>query len=1145
MFNYETDPAIDDERIENAGRQGCNAAEISVHWDRVYPNRNSAPNWRVVDSHVNTALRMGMKVALRILVSRDPGNINGFWSDQESMRAGDNSPMNFAGAVQFSYAHQPTLEMAKGFVREVAQHFQYLQNQDNLLFMSVVASPIQEAEYSPRNGRSDGSNYQIPFDYSEPMKQAFRQWLQGRYSLAELNRRWGSDFSRWETVIPPPYNQSDPLTSFSRGLWGQDWYVFRHLMLKRFLDETTRTIREVNGAIQVVNQHGSVWDRQSGLRGTFSFKNLAQNADGVKINDSPDYNHRFSMDVLRSNLRSNAWVCNEVDGLFHSSVSVGRFYEQVEESFAHGARLVTLANFGGADARPLLNQLIQQVVGRGLLNQPVTQVQTGSSTSYKLSTMVRDDGTNPAGRASDQWSRQYAQNGRRPVQIDLIEDWLEDNSNQDPRVSQPIPNQTAYLDRPFEFSIPPSTFEDPDGSITKVEIISGLPALGLSANGTSISGTPNATGTITVTVRAIDNKNSPVTTQFQINVPGQNNNQPPVVARAIADRSTYVGQPYTYSIPAETFSDPDGRIVSINAGGLPGGLNYIPATNSISGTPENVEVSTIIVKATDDKGSSVTTTFKLTITRAADDNKPPVVAKAVPDQTATVGQSFSFAIPAETFSDPDGQINALEVSSLPAGMNFDAGNRTISGTPTTAGKITVTVKAFDNKGASVTTDFRLTINPSSAPEQLALLEPTIECSTGRITFRTSGGNGSTIEFRAVGITNDWTPNATFTIDPWLRNGVTFEITARQSGREVKYTYTTTCQGYDPPSVVKPIADQSYFIGMDFTFTIPLETFKSSAPLTGIDVSDLPPGLSYDKNTRTISGKATRVGATNVHVTATDERGGQGKDDFILTFREPPALELIDPAFNCQNGRLTIRTNLGDGTPISYAIDGISDWTGNPVFSIEFSKWKGAQLTLRARQGSRQVSMVYTTNCTVPGSSTITDQTAIVGQIYIFTLPSLGNDVTMAVSGLPEGLSYDSGTRTISGTPKNVGNSVVTIKVTDNKGATTEVVFNLTVKPVDGSVSGNFEGYLDAVNCISFGGWVWDQNQPNTPIVVEFLAGTSPQSATVVGSILADINRPDLRAAGKGNGIHGFAAPVPDNLKNNQTITIWARVQGST
>jgi hypothetical protein len=95
------------------------------------------------------------------------------------------------------------------------------------------------------------------------------------------------------------------------------------------------------------------------------------------------------------------------------------------------------------------------------------------------------------------------------------------------------------------------------------------------------------------------------------------------------------------------------------------------------------------------------------------------------------------------------------------------------------------------------------------------------------------------------------------------------------------------------------------------------------------------------------------------------------------------------------------------------------------------------------------------------------------------------------------------------------------------------------------VTGNFEGYLDIVNCTTFSGWIWNRDKPNTPVAIEFLEGTTLATAKQVGTATADIFRQDLKNAGKGNGAHGYAYTVPQSLKNNQQRSIWGRVQGNS
>ena len=158
----------------------------------------------------------------------------------------------------------------------------------------------------------------------------------------------------------------------------------------------------------------------------------------------------------------------------------------------------------------------------------------------------------------------------------------------------------------------------------------------------------------------------------------------------------------------------------------------------------------------------------------------------------------------------------------------------------------------------------------------------------------------------------------------------------------------------------------------------------------------------------------------------------------------------------------------------------------------------------------------------------------------FTDPE-GTTLSYGLSGLPGGLSLATPSRVISGTPTAAGNFPLAYSATDEAGSTNSVSFVLTVNPTSTTtVTGNFEGYLDKVECGTIRGWVWDRNQPNAPLTVEFYTGS-----TVWGSTVANIYRVDLKTAGKGNGNHAYSFEVPAALKDNRTRVIYGRVQGST
>lgn len=82
--------------------------------------------------------------------------------------------------------------------------------------------------------------------------------------------------------------------------------------------------------------------------------------------------------------------------------------------------------------------------------------------------------------------------------------------------------------------------------------------------------------------------------------------------------------------------------------------------------------------------------------------------------------------------------------------------------------------------------------------------------------------------------------------------------------------------------------------------------------------------------------------------------------------------------------------------------------------------------------------------TNPGTQTGTVGTAASLQVTATDLAS-GQSLTYSASGLPAGLSINSATGLISGTPTTTGTSSVTVKATDTTGATGTATFSWRIR----------------------------------------------------------------------------------------------------
>lgn len=132
---------------------------------------------------------------------------------------------------------------------------------------------------------------------------------------------------------------------------------------------------------------------------------------------------------------------------------------------------------------------------------------------------------------------------------------------------------------------------------------------------------------------------------------------------------------------------------------------------------------TVMVRVRDSVGLSFSKTLTVSV---ANLNEAPTRVTAIPDQVLSEGRSWSYTVPANTFSDLDAGTTLTYSATLangdplPLWLSFNTTTRTFSGTPPADvnGPVDLTITASD-QALSVSDTFRLTIAPlNDAPVAL-------------------------------------------------------------------------------------------------------------------------------------------------------------------------------------------------------------------------------------------------------------------------------------------------------------------------------------------------------------------------------------------------------------------------------------------
>jgi large repetitive protein len=244
-----------------------------------------------------------------------------------------------------------------------------------------------------------------------------------------------------------------------------------------------------------------------------------------------------------------------------------------------------------------------------------------------------------------------------------------------------------------------------------------------SGSGAAITGNPTKAGTFNFTVKATDGGLT-ATLAYQITVTVQG---PPDQLLCTAANGSYLvsvvcvlpdavlGQPYAGHLPT---SHNAGGTLSIVAGSLPPGLS-LPATfgasgDVVGGTATQQGGSTFTVQGTGDQGQPLYQAYQISVdpnlplainASGGTDLGPAMVGGAYAQDFFLSGGAAPYTWSVASGSLPPG----LALTSPYAALGDN--NSQLSGTPTTAGTFTFTMRLSDYDGQQATQQFSLTVDP--------------------------------------------------------------------------------------------------------------------------------------------------------------------------------------------------------------------------------------------------------------------------------------------------------------------------------------------------------------------------------------------------------------------------------------------------
>lgn len=320
-------------------------------------------------------------------------------------------------------------------------------------------------------------------------------------------------------------------------------------------------------------------------------------------------------------------------------------------------------------------------------------------------------------------------------------------------------------------------------------------------------------------------------------------------------------------------------------------------------------------------------------------------------------------------------------------------------------------------------------------------------------------------------------SGTITGQPTRQGAYTVTLTATDPKGSSTETFRWTVT--NAPPQITPIGAQQSPVGV--TTTLRIQASDPDGGALKFSATGLPNGFTLDPATGVISGTASAAGAFSTTVSVTDDENETKSITFPWQIAQPP-IDLTTPdqvttAWGA-NGSTRISASDPTGAPVTLTVQGAPPGV---VFAASTGVLSGTPtapgiytvvVSASSSSGKTVGSFPWTVENGLPNITGLSYRSLLerlrTEDVTISATDPDGGQPTLAVTGLPPGMSFAKQTGVISGVPTTPGVYRVSVTATDDEGGTrtqnaTWTIVDVVDKPVriNEVVASNDKGLSDA------------------------------------------------------------------------------------